>query len=189
MAGMKAKDADIIMVPGLGGAGPSHWQSRWGAKLSTARTPEQSDWNAPQREPWSRTIADAVNSAERPVVLVAHALGVATILNALGDMKTRPAGAFLVAPVDLDDPDIGTAAVLGFGPYPRSALPFPSLTIGSRNDSYCKPEVTQELAAAWGSLFIDAGEAGHIDGDDGYGPWPEGSMAFAQFLSRLKEPE
>ena len=30
-----------------------------------------------------------------------------------------------------------------------------------------------------------AGQAGHINTDSGYGPWPEGSMAFAQFLSRL----
>ncbi|MGO4837655.1 alpha/beta hydrolase, partial [Rhizobiaceae sp. 2RAB30] len=28
--------------------------------------------------------------------------------------------------------------------------------------------------------------AGHINSEAGYGPWPEGSMTFAQFLSRLQ---
>ncbi|MFB2608362.1 alpha/beta hydrolase, partial [Rhizobium phaseoli] len=37
----------------------------------------------------------------------------------------------------------------------------------------------------WGSFLVDAGEAGHINADSGHGPWPEGTMVFAQFLSRL----
>lgn len=182
---MKAKDTDIIIVPGLGGSGPLHWQSRWQARLSTARRAEQPDWDAPEREPWARRVADLVNGSERPVVLVAHSLGVATVVNALGLMDRRPEGAFLVAPPDLDNPEIATPQVLGFGPYPRSRLPFPSILIGSSNDPWSSAEKTRELADAWGSLFIDAGEAGHLNTEAGYGPWPEGSMVFAQFLSRL----
>jgi predicted alpha/beta hydrolase family esterase len=34
--------------------------------------------------------------------------------------------------------------------------------------------------------LIDAGEAGHINADSGHGPWPEGTMVFAKFLSQLK---
>ena len=45
-------------------------------------------------------------------------------------------------------------------------------------------EVAEDIAGAWGSLFIDAGEAGHINAASGHGPWPEGSMTFASFLSR-----
>ena len=64
-------------------------------------------------------------------------------------------------------------------------LPFPSMTVASRNDPFSAYEVTEDIAAAWGSLLLDAGEAGHINSDSGYGPWPEGSIAFARFLSRL----
>jgi len=49
-------------------------------------------------------------------------------------------------------------------------------------------EVAEDIAAAWGSLFIDAGEAGHLNADAGFGPWPEGSMTFAKFLTELNEP-
>ncbi|MGO8657408.1 alpha/beta hydrolase, partial [Rhizobium ruizarguesonis] len=34
---MKASDADILIIPGYTNSGPGHWQSRWEAKLSTAR--------------------------------------------------------------------------------------------------------------------------------------------------------
>ncbi len=72
-----------------------------------------------------------------------------------------------------------------FGPYPRDPLPFPSVVIASRNDPYGAFEVAEDNAAAWGSLFIDAGESGHLNADSGHGPWPEGSMTFAKFLSQL----
>ncbi|AQT42752.1 hypothetical protein BBC0178_012850 [Bartonella apihabitans] len=72
-----------------------------------------------------------------------------------------------------------------FGPYPRDRLPFPSIVIASRNDEYCDFAVAEDIAKDWGSLFIDAGEAGHINSASGYGPWPEGLMVFSQFLGKL----
>jgi len=186
MRTMKVKDADILMVPGYTNAGSDHWQSRWQAKLSTARRVEQTEWSKPVREDWSARVAEAVNEAARPVVIVAHSLGIAATINAIPTFRNFVAGAFLVAPPDVANDKIKPKHLMTFGPYPRDPLPFPSITIASRNDPFCAFEVAEDIAAAWGSLFIDAGEAGHINADSGYGPWPEGSMAFAQFLSRLK---
>jgi predicted alpha/beta hydrolase family esterase len=59
------------------------------------------------------------------------------------------------------------------------------VVIASRNDPYGSFEVAEDAAAAWGSLFIDAGEVGHINAESGHGPWPEGSLTFAKFLSQL----
>jgi predicted alpha/beta hydrolase family esterase len=185
MAAMRVKDADILIVPGYTNSGPDHWQSRWQAKLSTAHRVEQAEWSKPVREDWTRTVADAVNEAERPVVLVAHSLGVATAVQAIPMFHRTVAGAFLVAPPDVANPSIRPKHLMTFGPYPRDPLPFPSIVIGSSNDRFCSLEVAQDIANAWGSLFIHAGEAGHINADAGYGPWPEGSMAFANFLTRL----
>ncbi|MGB6117194.1 MAG: alpha/beta hydrolase [Mesorhizobium sp.] len=183
---MKAKDADILMIPGFSGSGPLHWQTRWQEKLSSARRVLQKDWDAPLRDEWAQAVADAVNASEKPVVLVAHSLGVPTVVNAIGLMTNRPVGAFLVAPPDLDNPELLTPQMLAFGPYPRDPLPFPSMMVGSQTDPYCAAAVAEDLAGAWGSLFLDAGEAGHINSEAGYGPWPEGSMAFAQFLTKLQ---
>lgn len=182
---MKVKDADILIVPGYTNSGPEHWQTRWQSKLSTARRVEQAEWSKPVREDWTANIVEAVNAAERPVVLVAHSLGVPAMIHGISEFKTPVAGAFLVAPPDVANPDIRPRHLMTFGPYPRDPLPFPSITIASRNDPYCAFEVAEDIAAAWGSKFIDAGEAGHLNAEAGFGPWPEGSMTFAQFLSRL----
>ena len=100
---MKVRDATILIVPGYTGASPEHWQSRWAAKLSTARIVEQSDWDSPVLEDWIDRLAEAVNESERPVVLVAHSLGVATVVQGLAKFTAPIAGAFLVAPPDLGD--------------------------------------------------------------------------------------
>lgn len=185
MPPMKVKDADILIIPGYTNSGPAHWQSRWQAKLSTARRIENVDWVKPMREEWTQAVARCVNEAVRPVVLVAHSLGIPAAIHAIGRFEKPVAGAFLVAPPDVANEEIRPRHLMTFGPYPREPLPFPSVTVASRNDPYCRFEVAEDIAAAWGSLFIDAGEAGHINADAGYGPWPEGSMVFAQFLSRL----
>lgn len=182
---MKASEADILMVPGQSDSGPAHWQSRWQARLSTARRVEQADWDWPERGAWTSEIARAVNAADRPVVLVAHSLGVAAAVQAVPDFRRRVAGAFLVAPPDLGRTAAAPPWLAPFGPYPSAPLPFPSLLVASRNDPWCAFAVAEELAADWGSLLIDAGEAGHVNADAGYGPWPEGTMVFARFLSRL----
>ncbi len=182
---MKVKDADILIVPGYTNSGPDHWQTRWESHLSTARRVQQAEWTKPVREDWTATVAAAVNEAEKPVVIVAHSLGVATVVQAVADFRSRIAGAFLVAPPDVANPEIRPKHLMTFGPYPRSPLPFPSIVVGSSNDPFCELAVAEDIAAAWGSLFIHAGEAGHINAGSGYGPWPEGSMAFANFITRL----
>lgn len=182
---MKVSEAEILFVPGLGNSGPEHWQTRWQGRLSTARRVHQADWDRPAREPWVESVADAVNAAERPVVLVAHSLGVSAAILAVPAYRQKVAGAFFVAPPDVTDPNAEPASILGFGPYPEMPLPFPSMTVASRNDPYCSFAEAERLAAAWGSLLVDAGEIGHINAGSGHGPWPEGSMTFATFMSRL----
>lgn len=185
MEAMKVKDSDILIIPGYTNSGPDHWQTRWQAKLSTARRVEQVEWSKPVRDDWVAEVVKAVNAAERPVVVVAHSLGIPTFIHALPEIADKIKGAFLVAPPDVADSSIRPKHLMTFGPYPREPFTFPSVVIASRNDSYCRYEVAEDLAAAWGSMLIDAGEAGHINGDSGHGPWPEGSMVFAQFLSKL----
>ncbi len=181
---MKVKDSDILIVPGYTNSGPNHWQSRWERKLSTARRVEQ-NWVKPVREEWAANVAAAVSAATRPVVLVAHSLGVAAAVLAVPEFGKAVAGAFFVAPPEVENPEIRPRHLMTFGPYPRDPLPFPSLLIASRNDPFSSFEAAEDIAGAWGSLFIDAGNAGHLNAESGHGPWPEGSLTFATFMSRL----
>ena len=181
---MRSSDFDILIVPGLGGSGPDHWQSRWEAKLSTAKRVEQDDWLNPRLESWTARIVSAVTAADRPVLLIAHSLGVTAVVHAAPMMpRGMVRGAFLVAPPA--DSVLIEAAGPGFRPLPREPLPFPSLLVASRNDLYAPYDESEELSYAWGSRLLDAGEAGHINVDSGHGPWPEGLMSLAGFIKQL----
>jgi uncharacterized protein len=182
---MKVSEASILTVPGYMNSGPDHWQSRWEQKLSSASRVVQAEWSKPVLEEWTTAVANAVNASEKPVVVIAHSLGIPTIIHAIPKFTQRVAGAFMVAPPDVSNPKIRPKHLQTFGPYPLNPLPFPSVLVGSRNDHYCDYQVAEDLAASWGSLFIDGGESGHINSDSGHGPWPEGTMVFAKFLGQL----
>ena len=183
---VRTSDSDLLIVPGLSGSGPDHWQSRWEARLSTAQRVDQENWERPDARAWIRRLAEAVEAAERPVILVAHSLGVVAVAHAaplLPPDKVR--GAFLVTPPDLDDPETLPGLDPAFTPLPRDPLPFPSLLVASRTDPYCRYERADDIAAAWGSVLVDAGESGHVNAESGHGPWPEGLMRLAGFLRGL----
>lgn len=183
---MKVSEAEILIVPGYTNSGPNHWQTRWQSRLSSSRRVEQAEWSKPVREDWVGRLIEEVEAATKPVVIVAHSLGVATTVHAVPKVGHKIVGAFLVAPPDVANPDIRPKHLMTFGPYPRDPLPFPSLVVASRNDPFGTYDHADDIANAWGSMIVDAGDSGHINADSGHGPWPEGGMVFAQFLSRLK---
>jgi len=181
---MRSSDLDLIFVPGAGGSSPDHWQTRWRAKLPTARTVEQADWNNPILGDWTASVIDACHASTRPVVLIAHSEGAITIAHAAARLAPSVIrGAFLVAP-PCDDA-LTASSFIAFAPSPRAKLPFPSMVVASRNDPYCRIDAAQALARDWGADFVDAGDAGHIDVASGHGPWPEGLMSLARLLKGL----
>ncbi|WP_099556543.1 RBBP9/YdeN family alpha/beta hydrolase [Hartmannibacter diazotrophicus] len=186
---MKSSEVDILIVPGYSNSGPAHWQTRWEQKLKTARRVEQADFENPDKDAWIARIVEEVARSTRPVVFVAHSLGVVTVAHAAEKLAEvapgKVVGAFLVAPADTRLSTTPEAVRQTYDEIPTAPLPFPSMLIASRNDEWCSYEAADDLAAAWGSLLIDAGEAGHINAASGHGPWPEGLTRFAMLLSRL----
>jgi uncharacterized protein len=187
---MRASDADLLVIPGWSGSGPEHWQSRWLTKLSTARVVEQTDWYKPDRVLWKHNILAAIDSATRPVILIAHSAGCGAVAHAAEDIAPgRVRGAFLVAPASERALHAIPGVPADFAHLSRQKLPFRSVLIGSDTDAYCTVDEAQELAGAWGSEFTNAGNAGHINAQSGHGPWPEGTMRFAGFLRSLSLPQ
>ncbi|MCF6320719.1 MAG: alpha/beta hydrolase [Rhizobiaceae bacterium] len=182
---MKISQADILIVPGFKGSSEDHWQTRWEKSIQTARRVQMGDWHKPVFADWKKNLLKAVDEASNPVVLVGHSLGSQVIVHAARETGKKVAGAFLVAPPDVENEDIRPRHLLTFGPYSRERLTFPSFTIASRNDQFCSFEKAEEMAASWGSYLMDAGQCGHIDPASGHGPWPEGLMVFSKFMSQL----
>jgi uncharacterized protein len=182
---MRTSDADLLIVPGLGGSGPDHWQTRWEQKLSTARRVEQRDWDKPERDEWVSAISSAIKEARRPVILIAHSLGVIAAIHASRETAPWIKGGFLVA-APSEERLAGVAeADAAFRPYPRGKLPFSSMLVASRDDPYSSLAESEALARDWGAKLIDAGQSGHLNAQSGHGPWPEGLLQFAAFMKHI----
>jgi hypothetical protein len=196
---MKTSEVEILIIPGWSNSGDDHWQTRWQRSLKTARRVEQTNWLHPDLERWTGTLVSTIakSPGDVPVVLVAHSLGVALVAHAAHHLpREAVAGAFLVAPADVDNahtwpqtngyffdrPDHG------FAPMRMERLPFPAAVVASTNDPYCRLERARQMALCWGASLIEAGEAGHINTASGHGPWPEGLMRFGWFLKQISDP-
>ncbi|WP_345118721.1 alpha/beta hydrolase [Bartonella pachyuromydis] len=182
---MKANQLDILIIPGYKGSCPDHWQTRWEKKLSTARRVQQTHWSKPVCEEWIHEVKNAISQAQKPVMIIAHSLGVPTAIHATQQNAEKVCGAFFVAPPDVNNEKIHPKHFMTFGPYHGKKLPFPSVLIASRNDKFCQFSVAEKLADDWGALFVDAGQSGHINAESGHGPWPEGLMIFSHFLAKI----
>ena len=170
-------DTTVLILPGWLGSGPAHWQMRW-AHLYGDTVVEQHDWQQPLRGDWLARLDEVVADSpggERSLVLVAHSLGCILVAAwaAVSRHTGRIRGALLVAPGDVERPDL-PPVLQRWAPIERRTLPFASVLVGSQNDPYCSAEKAQALAAAWGSRWVDLGEAGHINAESGLGDWPEG---------------
>jgi uncharacterized protein len=182
---MAADQFCFLTVPGWQGSGRGHWQSIWERKNQAFRRVEQSDWHHPRRCDWIRAINGAMETASKPVVIVAHSLGciaVALWAEQVDDAARCVAGALLVAPPDLNQGTKLMEPLRDFAPLPRWTLPFPSSLIASENDPYMALPAARSLAAHWGSEFINAGPLGHINCASGFGDWPDGEAYLTNLI-------
>jgi predicted alpha/beta hydrolase family esterase len=179
-------DCDVLMLAGLGDSGPHHWQTLWELKHPNWTRVAHRDWNSPRCHEWVAELDAAIAACEGTPVLVAHSLGCVLAAHwARSGSVLKVAGAFLVAPADVEapsypeDPD-------RFAPVPMAKLPFPSIVVTSSNDEYCTLERARAFAAAWGSKRVELGAAGHINAEAGYGEWPEGERMLLDFCAQLQ---
>lgn len=165
----------ILLIPGLGGSGPTHWQSHWQTARTGCHRVERCDWNIPDKNSWLDALDDAINAFTTPPLLVAHSLGCALLAHwALRRGSAPIKGALMVAPADVDNRDTIPAEAACFGPMPLGLLPFPTTVVASTNDSFVELQRAQVFATAWGSDFHNIGAAGHINADSHLGEWDAG---------------
>jgi predicted alpha/beta hydrolase family esterase len=162
----------VLILPGIGGSGPEHWQTRWQALEPQLRRVEMPDWDRPELEAWLEALGAAVKTAPAEPVIVAHSLGCLTLAH-FAARGGRVHAALLVAVPEPGGPEWPEAAQ-SFAAVPLTPMAFPTLVVASRNDPYGSFEYATKCARAWGSALHDAGNAGHINADSGLGDWPAG---------------
>lgn len=171
----------LLLVPGLNGSGPTHWQSYWEEQLPDAIRVGQADWDHPRLEPWIKALLAAI-AAHPQSIVVAHSLGCVLVAKAVEsnpdiDIKA----AMLVSPPDTDDIAKIEDLLRDFAPMPKRRFPCPAILVASEDDPYMSITRARFFATRWGADFVDMGKKGHLNADSGLGDWPEGR----EILKRL----
>jgi predicted alpha/beta hydrolase family esterase len=183
-----ANEISIVIVPPWENAGEDHWMTLWQGRDPRLQRVEQKDWNDPSLAEWSNTLVDFVNEQDRPVILVAHSLGAATVVHSAKRIASKVVAAMLVAPPDVEQPST-PVEIKEFAPLPLERLPFPSVLIASEDDVYCSLERSKLFAESWGSDFVNIGEAGHINPKAGFGEWEQGERLLGELIDRVLRGE
>jgi predicted alpha/beta hydrolase family esterase len=196
-----------VIIPGINGSGPDHWQTVWQQRWGGAATRiAPASWDAPELQDWLRAIDRAVDGcvpadraaadgaaadraaadrASADIVLVAHSLGCLAAAAWLGARRPdRVRGAFLVAPPDATAPAFPAEAA-GFTGVATVPLPIPALVVTSEDDPYCAPEAARRLVGQWRAGHVGVGAAGHVNGASGLGAWPFGQGLLAGFVAGI----
>ncbi len=175
---------DIIILPGIGGSGDSHWQTRWERQNADMKRFQPGDWHAPELGAWIESLEATVRQASRPPLLVAHSLACLLVAHWQAVSTTAVAGAFLVAVPDPDSKAFPQEAA-SFANPPARPLRMPSLIVASSNDPYGTPEHSKRRATEWRCGLVEIGAAGHINGQSGLGDWQEGLNLLTAFRAGL----
>ena len=165
-------ETQALFIPGWGNSESGHWQSLWCAELPHARRVIQREWIQVSVDEWVQTLDAFVQASAGPVVLVAHSLSCTLVSHWAARHDTSLVrAAMLVAPTDVEA-DTCPLETRCFAPIPLRQFPFRSVVVASEDDPYLTPSRARQFADAWGSAFVSAGNAGHINGNPATDPGP-----------------
>lgn len=174
----EATRLDFVLVPGFKDSGPEHWQSYWQTMVPVFSRLTQRRWDNPDIELWIAAIQRHVRELRRPAVLISHSLGALASACVAADGLVPIAGLMLVAPAE-------PTRFEAEGRVPETTLGVPSLVVASQNDPVMRYSRAEHWARIWGGDLVDLGEAGHINAEAGFGPWPHGLSLLAGFARTI----
>ena len=163
----------VLLVPGIQGSGPTHWQSLWEAQHPGVQRVVQRDWDHPRMQ---RVGAGAgpggpcVHGASR---VVAHSLGCLVVAHWVA-RSTAPAHAALLVAVPDPEGEAFPRAASGFAPVPRRLPGLQAMVVSSSDDPYASPAYAERLMADWGSEWLALRAQGHLNAQSKLRDWPQG---------------
>ena len=171
--------ATFLILHGLEGSGPDHWQS-WlagrlrarGERVSYPHLPDPFD---PHPADWDRALDEELSLLEPPVVLC-HSLACLLWLRRAARPVEEPLASrvLLVAPPHREDL-APVARFLDHGARARDVTRAAqeTLIVCSDDDPYCPPGAVATYAEPLGIPAHVIPGAGHMNTDAGYSEWPE----------------
>jgi uncharacterized protein len=164
---------DFVLVPGFKDSGPEHWQTLWQGMVPVFSRISQRRWDNPDIELWIAAIQRHVRECKRPAILIGHSFGALASACVATDGVVPIAGLMLVAPAEPSRFEVEERV-------PERALGVPSVVVASHNDPVMRFKRAEHWARIWGGDLVDLGDAGHINAEAGFGPWPHGLHLLAE---------
>ncbi|HEX5357116.1 MAG TPA: alpha/beta hydrolase [Aquabacterium sp.] len=178
----------VLIIPGLRNSGHGHWQSWLQTQYRGAARVTQADWDAPDLQRWSRQIDSTLAryAPDTQWIAVAHSFGCLALAHHLARQRTgsqaRQDGiraALMVAPADPGKFQLTDQ-------LPQDGLGVPATLVGSENAPWMPLEHAQLWATRWGAGFQNLGQAGHVNTESGFGPWPLARYKVDQMIRYLQ---
>src|SRR6201987_4157739 len=150
-----AREATVLIVPGLRGHVPQHWQTLLASRLPRVRVVEPMGREDLDCGPRVAAIEREANAIKGPLLLVAHSGGIIMVVHWAKKTQRAVHGALLATPPDFEramPAEYPTTADLragGWLPVPRDRLLFSTIVAASRNDPLGCFERVAELARDW----------------------------------------
>ncbi len=166
-----------LIVPGLNGSGPGHWQSWLETLIPDSVRINQDDWAKPDLDVWAQRVQEEAEHAAEPVFIIAHSFGCLAAVEVASRRPDLIAGLMLVAPADPERFDIGAET-------PADRLSVPAVVVASTNDPWMSYGGAEHWSGAWDAELINIGAAGHINVASGFGVWPRGYDIFDALRGR-----
>jgi predicted alpha/beta hydrolase family esterase len=169
-----------LIIHGLGGSGPNHWQT-WLANELSQRDyhvcyPTFSHFNSPNKNVWMEELTAAIQTIPKnhSLTVITHSLGCILWLHHTAHQNRQIAKqVILVAP---PSPKIILSEAKSFFPVPLNGNHLwrtaeDTLFVHSSNDPYCSTKDSKDyLNLALPSVTIP--DAGHINTKSGHVTWP-----------------
>lgn len=163
-----------LLVPGLHGSDPDHWQQRWQTHLPWLHSLTLPDWQNTELAFWLDRLDLAADALPSPFVLIAHGFGCVAAAHWTATRPRRVAGLLLVAPAL---PETSPRRL----PAP---LTVPARLVASTSDPWMSLDEARRLARDWGCAFRNGGDLGHINSASGIGEWRRGFEDLRWLLSQ-----
>jgi predicted alpha/beta hydrolase family esterase len=165
----------FLILHGLQGSGPGHWQTWLTARLRAdgerVAYPDLPDADMPSPPAWRAVLEGELAALPAgEVIVVCHSLSCLLWLHHVAEGGAQAGRVLLVAP---PSEHAGVPEIAGFFPVPLPTLSDGARLVCSDNDPYC-PEGAAALYGAPLGIPVDVlAGAGHLNPDAGYGPWPD----------------
>ncbi|TAK94068.1 MAG: alpha/beta hydrolase [Aquabacterium sp.] len=188
----QSKSIRVLIIPGLRNSGHGHWQSWLQTQYRGAVRVTQANWDTPDLQSWSNQIDHTLarHAPDTQWIAVAHSFGCLALAHYLsaqkalaqartGDRADGICAALMVAPADPVKFQLTEQ-------LPHDGLCLNATVVGSENDPWMPLERARLWADRWGAGFHNLGEAGHVNTESGFGPWPLARYKVDQMIRYLQ---